>query len=87
MAAQKGTARLKVDSTGSGSFVTAGLRSRLIAFNARCRTLRTRSAGQRRAAAWCRRAQRASRVRAFFKDGVGRKLVRSYVFGGTIRDW
>ena len=91
MAAQKGKdLLLKVDSTGSGSFVTvAGLRSRSIAFNAETVDItHQESAGQWRellAGAGVRNARVTGS--GIFKDAASDELVRSYVFGGTIRDW
>ena len=91
MAAQKGKdLLLKVDSTGSGSFVTvAGLRSRSIAFNAETVDItHQESAGQWRellAGAGVRNARVTGS--GIFKDAASDELVRSYVFGGIIRDW
>jgi TP901-1 family phage major tail protein len=91
MAAQKGKdLLLKVDSNGSGSFVTvAGLRSRSIAFNAETVDItHQESAGQWRellAGAGVRNARVTGS--GIFKDAVSDELVRSYVFGGTIREW
>jgi TP901-1 family phage major tail protein len=91
MAAQKGKdLLLKVDSDGSGSFVTvAGLRSRSIAFNAETVDItHQESAGQWRellAGAGVRNARVTGS--GIFKDAASDELVRSYVFGGTIRDW
>jgi TP901-1 family phage major tail protein len=91
MAAQKGKdLLLKVDSDGSGTFVTvAGLRSRSIAFNAETVDItHQESAGQWRellAGAGVRNARVTGS--GIFKDAASDELVRSYVFGGTIRDW
>jgi TP901-1 family phage major tail protein len=91
MAAQKGKdLLLKVDSNGSGSFVTvAGLRSRSITFNAETVDItHQESAGQWRellAGAGVRNARVTGS--GIFKDAASDELVRSYVFGGTIRDW
>ena len=91
MAAQKGKdLLLKVDSDGSGTFVTvAGLRSRAIAFNAESVDItHQESAGQ-----WRELLEgagvRSARVTGsgIFKDAASDALVRAYVFDGTIRDW
>jgi TP901-1 family phage major tail protein len=91
MAAQKGKdLLLKVDSDGAGTFVTvAGLRTRAIAFNAESVDItHQESAGQWRellAGAGVKLARVTGA--GIFKDAASDALVRSYVFGGTIRDW
>lgn len=89
MAAQKGRdLLLKVDSTGSGPFVTvAGLRARAISFNAETVDItHQESAGQWRellAGAGVKSARLSGS--GIFKDAASDALVRSYVFDGTIR--
>ncbi len=91
MAAQKGKdLLLKVDSTGSGAFVTvAGLRSRTLSFNAETVDItHQESAGQWRellAGAGIRSARVTGA--GIFKDAASDELIRSYVFSGTIRGW
>jgi TP901-1 family phage major tail protein len=91
MAAQKGKdLLLKVDSDGAGTFTTvAGLRTRAIAFNAEAVDItHQESAGQWRellAGAGVKQARVTGA--GIFKDAASDALVRSYVFGGTIRDW
>jgi TP901-1 family phage major tail protein len=91
MAAQKGKdLLLKVDSDGAGTFTTvAGLRTRAIAFNAEAVDItHQESAGQWRellAGAGVKQARVTGA--GIFKDAASDALVRSYVFGGIIRDW
>jgi len=91
MAAQKGKdLLLKVDSDGTGTFVTvAGLRSRSIAFNAETVDItHAESSGQWRellGGAGVKSARLAGT--GIFKDAASDALVRTYVFEGTIRDW
>jgi TP901-1 family phage major tail protein len=91
MAAQKGKdLLLKVDSDGAGTFATvAGLRTRAIAFNAEAVDVtHQESAGQWRellAGAGVKQARVTGA--GIFKDAASDALVRSYVFGGIIRDW
>lgn len=91
MAAQKGKdLLLKVDGTGTGSFVTvAGLRSRAIAFNAE-----TVDITHQESAGFWRELLEGAGVRSarvtgsgIFKDAASDELIRSYIFGGTIRPW
>ncbi len=91
MAAQKGKdLLLKVDSTGTGSFVTvAGLRSRSIAFNAETVDItHAESAGQ-----WRELLEGAGIKNArvsgsgIFKDAASDATIRTYFFNGTIRNW
>lgn len=91
MAAQKGKdLLLKIDETGSGSFVTvAGLRSRTISFNAATVDItHTESAGQWRellAGAGVRNARISGS--GIFKDSASDELIRATFFAGTIRAW
>lgn len=91
MAAQKGKdLLLKVDSTGTGSFITvAGLRARTIAFNTESVDItHQESAGQWRellAGAGVKSARITGA--GIFKDAASDATVRSYVFNGTIRNW
>jgi TP901-1 family phage major tail protein len=91
MAAQKGKdLLLKLDSDGTGTFVTvAGLRSRAIAFNSETVDItHAESAGQWRellAGAGARHARVTGA--GIFKDAASDALMRDYVFNGTIRDW
>lgn len=91
MAAQKGKDLLvKIDSTGTGSFVTvAGLRSRTLAFNAETVDItHQESAGQ-----WRELLEgagvRSARITGagVFKDATSDETVRSVFFAGTIRNW
>jgi TP901-1 family phage major tail protein len=91
MAAQKGKdLLLKLDSDGSGTFVTvAGLRSRSIAFNSETVDItHAESAGQWRellAGAGAKSAKVTGS--GLFKDAASDALIRDYVFNGTIRPW
>jgi TP901-1 family phage major tail protein len=91
MAAQKGKdLLLKLDSDGSGTYVTvAGLRSRSIALNAETVDVtHAESAGQWRellAGAGARHARITGA--GIFRDAASDATVRQYVFDGTIRDW
>lgn len=91
MAAQKGKdLLLKVDETGTGSFVTvAGLRSRSIAINAETVDItHTESAGQWRELLEGAGARSARVTGAgIFKDAASDAIVRQYVFDGMVRDW
>ena len=91
MAAQKGKdLLLKVDETGTGSFITvAGLRSRSIAVNAETVDItHTESAGQWRELLEGAGA-RSARVTGsgIFKDAASDAIVRQYVFDGAVRAW
>lgn len=91
MAAQKGKdLLLKVDSTGTGSFMAvAGLRTRGIAFNAESIDItHAESAGQWRELL-AGGGVKSARVTGagVFKDAASDALIRSYVFNGTIRNW
>jgi TP901-1 family phage major tail protein len=91
MAAQKGKdLLLKVDSTGTGSFITvAGLRARTIAFNTESVDVtHQESAGQWRELL-AGAGVKSSRITGagIFKDAASDATVRSYVFNGTIRAW
>ena len=91
MAAQKGKdLLLKIDTSGSGSFVTvAGLRSRQIAFNAEAIDITDAdSAGRWRellAGAGVKRASVSGS--GIFRDASTDASVRQVFFDGTIRDW
>ena len=91
MAAQSGkNMLLKLDQTGSGSFLTvAGLRTRALAFNASTvDTTDQESAGRWRELLAGGGVKRASVTGAgVFKDGASDELVRSLFFAGTIRNW
>lgn len=90
MAAQQGRALLlKVDSTGSGSFVSvAGLRSKTLSFNAALidTTNADSSNAWREALAG---GVKSARVQGsgVFKDAAADETVRGLFFNGTIRDW
>lgn len=90
MAAQQGRALLlKVDSTGSGSFVSvAGLRAKTLSFNAA--PIDVTSADS--AGAWrevLAGGLRTARVQGsgVFKDAAADETVRALFFAGTLRDW
>ena len=91
MAAQSGKDMLlKLDQTGSGSFVTvAGLRSRSLAFNAAAIDVTdAESAGRWRellAGGGIKRAAVAGS--GIFKDQGSDATIRSLFFAGTIRNW
>ncbi|MDB5541071.1 MAG: transfer agent [Devosia sp.] len=91
MAAQSGKDMLlKLDQTGSGSFVTvAGLRSRSLAFNAAAIDVTdAESAGRWRellAGGGIKRAAVAGS--GIFKDQASDATIRSLFFAGTIRNW
>ena len=91
MAAQSGkNMLLKLDQSGSGSFLTvAGLRTRALAFNASTvDTTDQESAGRWRELLAGGGVKRASVTGAgVFKDGASDELVRSLFFAGTIRSW
>jgi len=81
---------LKVDSTGSGPFVTvAGLRARTLAFDASTiDATDSESTGRWRellAGAGVKRASIAGS--GLFKDGQSDAVVRSLFFTGSIREW
>lgn len=91
MAAQSGKDMLlKLDETGSGSFVTvAGLRTRSLAFNAAAIDVTdAESAGRWRellAGGGIKRAAVAGS--GIFKDASSDATIRSLFFAGTIRNW
>ncbi|MGV3490144.1 MAG: phage major tail protein, TP901-1 family [Devosia sp.] len=91
MAAQSGKDMLlKLDQTGSGSFVTvAGLRSRSLAFNAATIDVTdAESAGRWRellAGGGIKRAAVAGS--GIFKDAASDATIRALFFAGTIRNW
>lgn len=91
MAAQSGKDMLvKLDQTGSGSFLTvAGLRTRSLSFNAATIDITdAESAGRWRellAGGGIKRA--AVSGSGIFKDQDSDAEVRELFFGGTIRDW
>ena len=91
MAAQKGKdLLLKVDQTGTGSFVTvAGLRSRTLAFNAETVDVtHQESAGQWRELL-AGAGIRSARITAsgIFKDAASDELLRQTFFDGAIRSY
>lgn len=91
MSAQKGKdLLLKVDSDGTGTFVTvAGLRTRSLAINAETVDVtHSESAGRWRElldGAGAKSARLSGS--GIFKDAASDALVRQYVFDGTIRTW
>jgi TP901-1 family phage major tail protein len=91
MAAQSGkNMLLKLDQTGSGSFLTvAGLRTRALAFNASTvDTTDQESAGRWRELLAGGGIKRASVSGAgVFKDATSDAQIRSLFFAGTIRNW
>ena len=91
MAAQSGkNMLLKLDQTGSGSFLTvAGLRTRQLAFNASTvDTTDQESGGRWRELLAGGGVRRASITGAgVFKDGASDAQVRQLFFSGTIRNW
>jgi TP901-1 family phage major tail protein len=91
MAAQSGKDMLlKLDQTGSGSFVTvAGLRTRALAFNAATvDTTDQESAGRWRELLAGGGVKRAALSGAgVFKDAASDAQIRSLFFAGTIRNW
>ena len=91
MAAQSGKDMLvKLDQTGSGSFLTvAGLRTRSLAFNAASIDITdSESAGR-----WRELLSGGVIMRAavsgsgFFKDATSDAQLREIFFGGTVRNW
>lgn len=91
MAAQSGKDMLlKLDQTGSGSFLTvAGLRTRALAFNAATvDTTDQESAGRWRELHAGGGVKRASLSGAgVFKDAASDAQIRNLFFTGAIRDW
>lgn len=91
MAAQSGKDMLlKLDSDGSGSFVTvAGLRTRALAFNAASIDITdAESAGRWRELLSGGGIKRAAISGAgIFKDQASDASIRSLFFAGTIRNW
>jgi len=91
MAAQSGkNMLLKLDQSGSGSFLTvAGLRTRALALNAATvDTTDQESAGRWRELLAGGGVKRASVTGAgVFKDGASDAQVRALFFAGTIRNW
>lgn len=91
MTAQSGKDMLlKLDQTGSGSFLTvAGLRTRSLAFNAASvDTTDAESAGRWRELLAGGGVKRASvSGSGIFKDKASDAEVRSLFFAGTIRNW
>jgi len=91
MAAQSGKDMLlKLDQTGSGSFLTvAGLRTRALAFNATAIDITdAESAGRWRellSGGGIRRA--AVTGSGIFKDQTSDEAIRALFFAGTIRHW
>lgn len=91
MSAQRGKdLLLKVDSDGTGSYVTvAGLRSRAIQFNTETVDVtHSESTGRWRELLSDAGAKSARITGAgIFKDSASDEIVRGYVFAGTIRNW
>jgi TP901-1 family phage major tail protein len=91
MSAQSGKDMLlKLDQTGSGSFVTvAGLRTRALSFNAAAIDITdAESAGRWRELLAGGGIKRASvSGSGIFKDQTSDAEIRSLFFAGTIRDW
>jgi TP901-1 family phage major tail protein len=91
MSAQSGKDMLlKLDQTGSGSFVTvAGLRTRALSFNAAAIDITdAESAGRWRELLAGGGIKRASvSGSGIFKDQASDAEIRSLFFAGTIRDW
>jgi TP901-1 family phage major tail protein len=91
MAAQSGKDMLlKLDQTGSGSFLTvAGLRTRTLAFNAATIDVTdAESAGRWRELLAGGGVKRASvSGSGIFKDQASDEAVRALFFAGTIRNW
>jgi TP901-1 family phage major tail protein len=91
MAAQSGKDMLlKLDETGSGSFLTvAGLRTRTLAFNAATIDVTdAESAGRWRELLAGGGVKRASvSGSGIFKDQASDEAVRALFFAGTIRNW
>jgi len=91
MAAQSGrNMLLKLDQTGSGSFLTvAGLRTRALAFNAATvDTTDQESAGRWRELLAGGGVKRASMSGSgVFKDAASDAQLRALFFAGTIRNW
>ncbi|ODT79696.1 MAG: phage major tail protein, TP901-1 family [Pelagibacterium sp. SCN 64-44] len=91
MAAQSGkNMLLKLDQTGSGSFLTvAGLRTRALAFNAATvDTTDQESAGRWRELLAGGGVKRASvSGSGVFKDAASDAQMRTLFFAGTIRNW
>lgn len=91
MTAQKGKdLLLKLDSDGSGTFITvAGLRSRSLAFNARSVDMtHSESAGRWRELLEGAGVRSASVTgRGIFRDANSDASMRQIFFDGLIRDW
>jgi TP901-1 family phage major tail protein len=91
MAAQSGKDMLlKLDQTGSGSFLTvAGLRTRALAFNAApIDVTDAESAGRWRELLAGGGIKRASvSGSGIFKDAASDAVIRELFFAGTIREW
>ena len=91
MAAQSGKDMLlKLDQTGSGSFLTvAGLRTRALAFNASTVDATDQeSAGRWRELLAGGGVKKASvSGSGIFKDGASDAQIRTLFFAGTIRSW
>lgn len=91
MAAQKGKdLLLKVDSDGAGSFTTvAGLRARSLSFNAATVDATNADSTDQ----WRELLEGAGIKNArisgsgIFKDADSDETLRSYFFGGTVRNW
>ncbi len=91
MAAQKGKdLLLKLDSDGSGTFVTvAGLRARGIAFNAATVDATDQESAGRWRELLAGAGVKTARVTGsgIFKDAASDASVRAAFFDGTVKDW
>jgi TP901-1 family phage major tail protein len=91
MTAQKGKdLLLKVDSDGEGSFTTvAGLRARTLAFNAASVDVTDQDSAGRWRELLEGAGLKTARITGsgIFKDAASDETLRSYFFGGTVRDF
>jgi TP901-1 family phage major tail protein len=91
MPAQKGRdLLLKVDQTGTGSFITvAGLRTRSLAFNAATVDITNAESSNQWRELLAGAGMRNARItgNGIFKDGASSALLRDTFFTGTIRNW
>ncbi len=91
MTAQRGKdLLLKVDETGSGSFLTvAGLRTRGLAFNASTVDITNADSANAWRELLAGAGIRTARISGsgIFKDAASDETVRDYFFNGLIRNW
>ena len=91
MTAQKGKdLLLKVDTDGGGTFATvAGLRARTLGFNAATVDVTDQESAGRWRELLEGAGLKAARINGsgIFKDAASDETLRSYFFGGTVRDW